>query len=426
MQIVLPKLEKYQQDVLLTYDKYPKNHTVTVVSPRQVGKSITLVCLLIYASYKQSKSISISVAPIAAQARKNYNDLCNIAAPLIHSKNSSLLEVTFLNNSKVQFRSAESGDNLRGITVKGSGLLLIDEAAYIKDSLYYEVLVPMTNVFNGSIFLFSTPRTKSGIFWDNFEKGEQGQTGYITINWTDYDLSRFLPNSLLDKYRMIMPKKAFENEYLAIFTDGEGSVFSYFNNSISPEPVNIDYSLPITISVDWAVGLGQDYTVISFLQSYAGKIILIKQIEFNDKTANQTIDTIIDICKDLTNNGIPEINLINERNGIGNVFNQILLDRLDDLQGNNTRYLQTDINTSLFTTTNKSKDKIVKEFNVLVENNKLVLPNDKSLSAQLSAFECKINANGLVTYSAPIGQHDDRVMSLLIGIDKLYTDLTNE
>jgi hypothetical protein len=42
---------------------------------------------------------------------------------------------------------------------------------------------------------------------------------------------------------------------------------------------------------------------------------------------------------------------------------------------------------------------------------------------ELSAYECKANSNGLITYNAKSGFHDDRVMSLAILVNSLYYEL---
>ena len=424
MIVKIPKLEKWQRDVFDMYNN-TKGKWLIIKSLRQSGKSFLAQVLLIYASLKQENSVSICVSPVLLQSRKMYEDIYRMARDLITKANGSTLELTFINGSKILFKSGEQGDTIRGNTVINSGIVVCDESAYLKDDLFFSIIVPTTTVYNAPIFCFSTPRYKQGFFYNLYMQGLSDNDKVISFDWNAYDTSKYLPDETKEIYRQQMPHKSFLTEVLGEFIDGEGSVFSNFTSCLR-DNIEMDKSLPVTISVDWAVGLGQDYTVISFLQYSGGVLRLIKQIEFNDKTANQTIDTLINICKDLMNDNVPEINLINERNGIGNVFNQILLDRLDDLQSSGNRYGTTEINSTLFTTTNKSKDKIVKEFNLLVENNKILLPNDKGLIAQLSAFECKINASGSVVYSAPNGQHDDRVMSLLIGVDKLYTDLTNE
>ena len=410
MTINLPPLKDYQQEVLFLYQKYPKDHTIVVVSPRQCGKSVSLQNLLIYASLTESNSVSIAVAPISAQSRKNFNDMIKIALPIIKNFNSSLMEVEFINGSKVLFKSAESGDNLRGLTVKKSGVLCIDEFAYIKKDFYYSVLLPMVNVFRGSIFGFSTPRTKEGIFWELYNKGLSDEEQFITLDWTNYDLSEYLPDSLLEQYAKIMPKQAFLNEYKAQFSDSEGSVFNGFKDCVGEAKLN--KNLGLYIGVDVGAGLSQDYTVLTYGQ-VSDKVYILEQKAFNNKNVTETLDFIQSEVIRYTKLGIRDIFICVEKNNMGIVHIQLLQDLLND----------TNASIWSFTTTNKSKSKIISQTEVLFEQKKIVLPNDQKLLNELAIFECKMNQNGIPTYSAPAGYHDDRVMSLAICINSLYNEL---
>ena len=78
------------------------------------------------------------------------------------------------------------------------------------------------------------------------------------------------------------------------------------------------------------------------------------------------------------------------------------------------------INCTTFTTTNQSKKRAVERLEILFEQNRIIIPNDKNLMNELSSFDAKINSLGTVQYSAPNGLHDDRVLSLLFLVDRLY------
>lgn len=422
MTVTLPHLEIWQKDVFNFYNENKKGKWLVTKSLRQSGKSVLAQILLLYSSLSTPDSVSISVSPVLLQSKKMYEDICRISRPLIAKSNSTIYEILFLNGSKILFKSAEQGDTIRGNTVKNGGIVIVDEAAYIKDELFYSVIVPTTNVYNSDIIIFSTPRYKQGFFYSLYTQGLTPNEKVKSFNWNEYNTEKYLPIETRQIYKLQMPRKSYLTEIEGEFIDGEGSVFSNFTHCLRDS--DIDIFSPIVLAVDWAVGLGKDYTVISYLQLDGGIIKCIKQIEFNDKTANQTIDIIIAETEKLCKLNIPEITIINEKNGIGNVFNQVLLDRVDELQSNN-RY-NSDIQCTTFLTTNKSKDRMVKEFNNLVEKSKIILPNDSRLVQQLSAYECKLTSNNNITYNAPIGQNDDRVMSLLIGTDKLYNEIIND
>jgi hypothetical protein len=249
----------------------------------------------------------------------------------------------------------------------------------------------------------------------------------ISFDWNNYDLSKYLTPELLELYRQQLPKAAFTSEYLAEFIDGDGSVFTDFKKCIGE--VEFDNTKPLHIAVDWSAGTGNDDTAISLGQYDGEKIIVDKQIYFNDKKTNETTDSILDIVKMYVRRGFQEINITVEKNSIGQIFFDILKDKINEYE-TNFNYNEDDwrkeieINIYQFNTTNKSKKRIVEKLTMLFENDKIVIPNDDKLLAQLSSFEAKINENGTVVYRGANGGHDDLVMSLVILADELdkYTD----
>lgn len=429
MTIQLPQLEKYQKDVLEYHIDNPKRKWIVTVSPRQVGKSILLEVLLVYASLKEPNSASMAISPIFSQSRKLFNDIHRFAAPIIKKANSSVLEIEFINGSMIKLASAEQGDNLRGFTVKKSGILVIDEAVWIKESFFYDVAVPMVNVYGGNIFLFSTPRTKTGLFWELYSK--DGLDNVKVFNWKkDYDLSKYLTPELLDMYRKQLPKISFLCEYMAEFCDGNGTVFYDFKKCIKENDFDITKSL--TIGIDWGSGSGNDYTALSYGQLINNKIKIVKQTAFNDKSPTDTIRFIRSEVEKLIKYGFKEINIIVEKNSIGAIYHSNLVEAIDEFEQKYNDSVswrdEIEINCGTFTTTNKSKKKSVEQLVMLFENNLIEIPNEDELVSQLSLFEAKVDKEtGTIKYAvfAP-GVHDDRAMSLIILTQKLYGELDND
>ena len=334
-----------------------------------------------------------------------------MASELIKSSNASLLEIEFINGSTVKFGSAQQSDSLRGYTIKGTGVLMIDEAAFISDDVFYSILVPTTNVNHSNIFIVSTPKFKKGFFFELFNKGLLNEDKVISIDWNNYDTSEMLDDATLDLYRKQMPKLSFQCEFLAEFIDGDSTVFSDFKRCIGDYELNSN--LPLYIGIDWCSGSGQDDTSITLGQVNNGKACISKVITFNDKNANDTIDYINVMVKQLIRKGFKDIYITVESNSIGAIFSQLLLDTLD--------YPEVTFNT--FTTTNKSKNRIINQLVLLIERDLIVLPNDDKLMVELSAYECTINSNGLAIYNAQIGSHDDMIISTAICINSLYNEL---
>lgn len=429
MTIQLPHTEPWQRDLLDAYLVCPKDRWFIINSIRQIGKSTIAQLLLIYVSLSKNASVSLCVSPVISQARKMFEDVNRMASKIIVKSNGSTLEIMFVNGSKILFRSAEQKDSLRGYTVKGAGILVVDEAAYIQDDLFFRILVPTTNVNRSDIFVFSTPKFKSGFFYELYTKGLMMEDGRIkSFDWTRYDTSKYLTPDILELYRQQMPKSAFESEYLGQFIDADGSVFSDFKKCI--KETTIDYSYPIYITIDWSTGQGGDSTAITIGQLIDNHINIYKSIAFNDKNVEQTINYIIGLMRSFATAGSREFYLLVEKNSIGNIWYQVLNDNIDKFEAdwnNNVSYKdEISVSASMFLTTNKSKERIVKQLITCFENNLISIPDDKKLILELNTFECKISSLGNPIYAASGAFHDDRVMSLCFMMDLLYNELNTE
>ena len=415
MEIILPHLEPWQQDLMDIYTAHTKDNIITVKSQRQIGKSTAIEILLIWISVYQ-KGISMCVSPTIAQARKVYKEVADIltGTPLVKKINSSALIITFFNDSIIYFKSSEQQNALRGYTI--SNVMVVDEACFVPDSVIWELLLPMTNVHHASMILTSTPKFKQGAFYDCYVRGTNGVAGYITIDWTTYDTSKFLPQDKLELYRMQLPKLAFESEYLGEFIDGDSTLFWGVKDCIG-DTATI-YAQPI-MSIDWASGNGKDYTAITLLsQDEHGKIYVNDLRYFNDKSTNETIDYIMRRVKEYH-----PWKIVVEINSIGKVFFDALRDKVyeyvDEEAQKNIFSEHIDIQVKGVATTNASKDRWVKGLSKRFEDKDIVIPENQNLLNQLSVYECKISPTGLPTYNAPSGYHDDMVMSLMIGVAEM-------
>lgn len=399
MKVKFPKLEKWQEDcfqaVIQNYGKW-----IIVKSRRQVGKSALLKALLLYSSLKNKGAVSILCSPVISQSRKIFEEVVKMASNLVAQSNASLLSVTFINGSKIEFVSAEQGSSIRGKTVKNGGLLVVDEAAFVSDDFFYGVLVPTTNVYKASIIMTSSPFVKKGFFYELFSSPNENT---LTFDWCNYDTSKYLSKETLEMYKNSLPRRIFQTEYMGEFADGDSYIFGDFKDCVSNW---CQYQGgDVILGVDWGSGSGEDYTVISVIEKQQDKIVLLKQVAFNDKGPEATIEEIKHL------NAFYNAKLvIVEKNSIGKVYLDLLRKQLKNVKP--------------FDTTNTSKNSIINSLALNIERKEILLPKDRELIAELSFFQSKVNKNGTVTYSAPNGQHDDRVMSLAIGLSGFKNSYT--
>lgn len=353
--------------------------------------------LLRYAiTYKGT--VSACVCPTLSQARKMFQDIiyCIIDSGVVRKKNETLLEIDLINGSKIFFKSAEQKDSLRGYTI--SGILCVDECAFIGDDVFYELLLAWTNVHQAPILLTSTPKFKIGFYWTYWNMGLNGDNkNIISIDFNDYDTSALLSPDKLEEYRKLLPKGKFITEYLGEFLDSESIVFGDFKKCIGGE---IKEYKDIFIGIDWGSGVGSDYTVITGLNERNEQVFLTY---FNNKTSVQQIEFIKSYLE-LYKTKIRCV--VAETNGVGQPLVDSLktaLGWLKDIRG--------------FCTTNAEKIRLINRLQVHFEQQTIQLLDDDKQTNELSAYECQVKSNKTVTFNAPIGGNDDTCMALMFACE---------
>lgn len=139
---------------------------------------------------------------------------------IIRQNNASELSIKLINGSVITFHSAAQKEALRGYTV--TGILCVDECAFISDDVF-NLVRPWVDVWKAPMLLVSTPFTRNGFFYQNYNMGLQNIPGYITIDWQseEYqeDMSKILSPQKLLCYKEVMPANQFKSEYLGDWLD---------------------------------------------------------------------------------------------------------------------------------------------------------------------------------------------------------------
>lgn len=392
----------YQRDTIKKILASDKGNIHVIKSPRQCGKTTVLVSLLLYVTINNRNACSIFVEPTVKQARKVFREVRKAVenTPICVSANESTLDITFTNGSQILFISGESDISaLQGFVCSNGGVLIIDEAAFIRDDVM-QALFPTTDVHQAKTIMASTPRFRAQIFYDYFVEGLSDGSSIITHDWAGFTL---LTPEKLSFYERTLPKNVFRNYYLGEFTDFGSGVFGDVSACISN-----DFVEPLTsnkvdcyFGIDWGTGQNGDETAITVFNSLKQMI----HIEgFNDLDSTQTIDKIAELVKQFRPKKVQV-----ELNSIGRVFFELLQKKL--------RSLGLNVSVVGFNTTNDSKNRLVNNFQVAIQNREVTVLNDEKLIYQLNTFECKPTSTGKVTYAAAKNGHDDRTMSTLLAFN---------
>ena len=379
-----------------------------VKSTRQAGKSVMCENVLIKCSLDHPKQQSIMICPTFKQGKKIYRSIVRKfkGTPLLATANASDLEIAFTNGSQITFLSAEQGDNLRGFTVTRYGILILDEAAYIPDEVFYTV-TPFVNANNAPILAVSTPRFRAGFFYEFYSDGTQGKPDVYAYNFADYP-NPFVTPRKLEMYRRKMPVNLFRADYLGEWMEATSDLFGDFSKVMSNTVTAT--SGEITAGLDWGVGRDavsndSDYTVLSIFNTERQQLRLYR---WNDLNETDTIKAIVDGIRTY---GVRK--LVVETNSIGRVYLG-LLKKAIATAGLPCRVIE-------FTTTNDTKRKAIEQFIVHVQNRTIQLLDDPELKIQMSAYQAERTPSGKITYNAAPGYHDDCIMATAFALHGLST-----
>ena len=397
LNVEFPYLYPHQQDVFTAIkEDNGRGRTYVVKAKRQCGKSILAITLLLYFAFKNDGSIGYCLEPTLHQGRLIYKNLINSLggeeSPAIKSSNATLLEVEFINGSRILFRSAEQKQALRGATVKKS-ILVLDEASFIEDDII-DILQPVVDANKCPVLFLSTPLFESGRFYERYKEGLSKNNFTVSFNWGDYDLSAFLSPEKLEYYRDTLAPLKFKSEILGEFISEGSYIFGDLNPCIQGGGELL--GKPVYAGIDWSAGGGNDYTVLTLMTE---KRQVVECLSYKDFDA---VDLVEELARIIKEKNLKKVQV--ELNSIGSVFYDMLKKKLPAgiLKG--------------FSTTNESKRRIIEELIKAFQKKSITIPPDRELKKELQHYTMEKTAKGY-TYNGADGVNDDYVISLALAYD---------
>ena len=385
------KLIGWQNDLVREFLSLKKDERLVIKKCRQVGCSFTFAQILFYVAINRPRSTSIYITTTNSAARKFFTDMgefCKESS--LVSLNSSLLEMTFWNGSIIYFKSSES--QLRGISCKRGGIMVVDECAFLKSDIWTSIL-PFTTVSKANTLIASTPWTKRGMYYTFYERALSGDPGYHLIDTRDYDLSYFISEDQREEYRKILSPQAFRTEIDGEFMDSTSGVFGDYQ-SIYAEPEDKD---PVYCGIDFSVSVGGDDTVLTGFNKSKQQCLLYYDNSIADPV--QRAEKLADII-----NSYPSIKkVICETNSMGSTFISIM-----------RRKLKRPNILEEFTTTNSTKKDIIENLVSLIGQKEITLMDDPKQDYEFAIFQLVELKNGNYSYAADTkvqNSRDDIVMA---------------
>lgn len=376
--------EKQKEIVRACID--PSIFYVVAVIGRRFGKTTMAENLAIHWAISDPKSVVYWVSPTNENVRDVFNEIIGAIweSGCVKSKNASSHEIILVNGSKIIFKSAEAENTLRG---GRATYMIVDEAAFIKESTYKEILSPMLAVGGKKCLFITTPRGKNYIY-------EYFLNGQTRPKWKSFRYSTsespFASKEYLEEQKLSMSIESYKQEYEAEFVD-KASVFGNFHELMCLQQLeNPSHNSQYYAGID--VGLINDATVLSIVDSNGN---LVKYYRWVGVDTPQLIQNIIDV-----NLKWRFKRILIEGNNQGLPIYQTLRQRMDNIEQ--------------FTTTQKSKLEIINDLVYAFNTKAIKLPIDEYLRIELEAFIFKNSSTGTTRFQSDSGFHDDCVMSLAI------------
>ncbi len=383
MVLRLPTLRADQINIL----RHPA-HTKVVTMGRRWGKTFMSGS---YGVACANRGGAVAwVVPTYKNARAPWRLAESFVAPALRSLRVNRTErlIEFPSGGRLAVYSADNDVALRG---EAFDVVIVDEAAMVREETFTDVLLPTLADRDGRILLISTPKGRNW-FWREWMRGQSGDPHVASFRAPTSDNPMPSIRRAAQLARERVSDRTYRQEWLAEFVEDGGGVFRGVRRCATayPQPqANPDHAY--VIGVDW--GRTHDSTVITVLDTTDRAVAAI------DRFTQTDYATQISRLRAMWERfGRPAVFV--EQNSMGGP----LLEQLSR-EGVTVRGFQT---------TATSKAVIIDALALAFEREDIRILDDPTLIAELEAFESSTLPSGAIRYAAPDGLHDDHVMSLAI------------
>ena len=308
--------------------------------------------------------------------------------------------IAFPTGGKIYMRSLDDPNNARGYTADG---VILDEAGYIHEDAFYQVVRQMLIDTGGGLWALGTPKGRNW-FWREHRNAEDRDdsksweipTKGCKVNGNDLVRVRHpyenpdIPWEEIVNIFNTTPQDMFRQEVMAEFVKFGGSVFRNIEpNLYTPNGIEEHKGHMLIMTIDWAKH--NDYTVVDLGCGDCKEELLMDRFNHIDYTFQR------DRIKNIYDEWQPEV-VLAEMNALGEPNVELLWDD--------------GIPVSTWTMSGSNKPGLIRGLATALERKEWKWIADKAATFELEAFEQKTNkSTGRSTYSAPRGANDDTVIA---------------
>lgn len=338
-------------------------------------------------SYKQAKKVIWDNID-----NDGFKMLDHIPKELIKGTNATELKIELKNGSIIQliaadeFKESGVGTNPIGVVFSEYSISHPDAWKYVRPIL----------AANGGWAIFNfTPRGKNHA-WTLLRMAMESEKWFWQVLTADD--TKILSQEVLDQERKESSESLFKQEYYCEFLEGAGQFFRRIHQNKYPKDTPLysegDYQLGVDLAKynDWTV-----LTPFNLNMFVAYPQERFNQVDWNLQKAR------IEAMARRFNNAL----IWPDATGVGDPV-------VEDLKARDLRIGGEDQEGFKFTEV--SRKNLLNNLALLLEQDKIKIPDDEGLIAELEAFRYELTDTGKIKIGVPEGMHDDRVMSLALAV----------
>lgn len=372
------------------------------VAGRQVGKSRSLSWFAIWYAVTHD---NVNVL-ILAKAQRQSMELFNTLKKELRKSDAkeewgipreTRTEVEFENGSRILcLPTGTDGANIRGYS---ADLLMVDEAAFVPNTIFQEVLSPMLAVGDNTFVMASTPLGKKGYFYERYrealESQQRGEEPLYHVTHAKTEDNPYVSDKFIREQKDTLTPIQFKQEILGQFVEASDAYFT--TDEVLAD--NVAVSEPVT-QQDEKCYLGADI-------AHTG----------DDASVYITMDGKGNIFDIDYSHGRKLTDAIGRIRTLDNRFNydKIVIDQtglgagvVDQLQESLGRKVEG------FTFTSSKKSDLYSTLKDAFQNEELRFrfernqdENENKMVQQLTALEYSYTSTGRMRIAHPSGGHDD-------------------
>lgn len=378
------------------------NDRKAFVSGRRVGKSRTASWLALWKAVTHAGAEVLITAKSQRQSMELFNQIqtemrsSNIADDQWGVTRSTRTEINFDNGSRIiALPVGNTGENIRGYGGPDN-MIIVDEAAFIKDEIFQEVLSPMMMVGNGTFILLSTPFGKKGFLYEKFN-----DASWYTMQ-VPTSANPLIDDDDIEEQRSNLTATQFKQEVLGQFVESADAFFTR-DEIMNCAQESVDQTGDITfLGVDLA-STGGDESVYVCIDD-EGNVFHIEHT--TDKPMTDAMGRIRELDSYYS-------------------FNKIMVDSTSLGQGT-VDQVQEDLGNKVegFKFTNEKKQSLYNTLKNELQNGNITFPyipgkNDKAgnkMASQCLELEYSYTSSGKMRIEHPPNGHDDFSDALALAV----------